>query len=167
MAEKKKTAAVEEEAAPKAKKPAAKKPAAKKPVEKKAEPVAEEAAPKAKKPAAKKKAEKVEEAKPAVSFAKPTEHDFEVIIAPHITEKTMALIQDANKVTVKVLAKANKIEIKEAFQRLYQVKVTDVKVVNQIEKKTTRGGRYKGTIGAFKKAVITIAEGQAIDLFKE
>ena len=167
MAEKKKTAAVEEEAAPKAKKPAAKKPAAKKPAAKKEEPVvAEEATPKAKKPA-KKKAEKVEEAKPVVTFAKPTEHDFEVIIAPHITEKTMALIQDANKVTVKVHAKANKIEIKEAFQRLFQVKVTDVKVINQIEKQTTRGGRYKGTIGAFKKAVITIAEGDAIDLFKE
>ncbi len=166
MAEKKKPAAVEEEAAPKAKKPAAKKPAAKKPAAPKAEPVAEEAVPTAKKPA-KKKAEKVEEAKPVVRFAKPTEHDFDVIIAPHITEKTMALIQDANKVTVKVLAKANKIEIKEAFQRLYQVKVVDVKIVNQIEKQTTRGGRYKGTIGAFKKAIITIAEGQAIDLFKE
>jgi large subunit ribosomal protein L23 len=79
----------------------------------------------------------------------------------------MALIQNANKVTVKVHAKANKIEIKEAFQRLFQVKVVDVKVINQIEKQTTRGGRYKGTISAFKKAVITIAEGEAIDLFKE
>lgn len=163
MAEKKKVeAAVEEEKAAPKKKAAAKKATAKAPEA----PVAEEAAPKAKKPAKKKevKAEKV--AEPA-RFAKPTEHDFEVIIAPHITEKTMGLIQDANKVTVKVLAKANKIEIKEAFQRLFQVKVTDVKVINQIEKQTTRGGRYRGTIGAFKKAVITIAEGEAIDLFKE
>ena len=164
MAEEVKVETVEE-TAPKPKK----KPATKKPV-KKPEPVAEapvaEETPK-KKPARKKKPVVEEETKPAVSFAKPTEHDFEVIIAPHITEKTMALIQDANKVTVKVHAKANKIEIKEAFQRLFQVKVTDVKVINQIEKQTTRGGRYKGTIGAFKKAVITIAEGQAIDLFKE
>ena len=167
MAAKKKVEAVEEqEAAPKKKAPA-KKAAAKAKEAPVAEvaPVAEEA-PKAKKPAKKKevKAEKV--AEPA-RFAKPTEHDFEVVIAPHITEKTMGLMQDANKVTVKVLAKANKIEIKEAFQRLFQVKVVDVKVINQIEKQTTRGGRYKGTIGAFKKAVITIAEGDAIDLFKE
>lgn len=157
MAEEKKVEAVEE-AAPKKK-------AVRKTAKKEEAPVAEEAAPKAKKPAKKKEA-KVEEAKP-VRFAKPTEHDFEVVIAPHITEKTMALIQDANKVTVKVNSKANKIEIKEAFQRLFQVKVTDVKVINQIEKQTTRGGRYKGTIGAFKKAVITIADGEAIDLFKE
>lgn len=149
---------VESEPAPKPKK----KPA------KKAKPEAEapvtEETPK-KKPARKKKA--AEEETPTVKFAKPTEHDFDVIIAPHITEKSMALIQNANKVTVKVLAKANKIEIKEAFQRLFQVKVVDVKVINQIEKQTTRGGRYKGTIGGYKKAVITIAEGQAIDLFRE
>lgn len=164
MAEEVKVETVEE-TAPKPKK----KPATKKPV-KKPEPVAEapvvEETPK-KKPTRKKKPVVEEETKPAVSFAKPTEHDFEVIIAPVITEKTMALMQNANKVTVKVLAKANKIEIKEAFQRLFQVKVVDVKIVNVLAKQTTRGGRYKGTISGFKKAVITIAEGQAIDLFKE
>ena len=114
---------------------------------------------------AKKTETQVEETK--VSFAKPTAHDFEVIVAPHITEKTMALMQKQNKVTVKVLASANKIEIKEAFQRVFQVKVTDVKTVNQIAKKTTRGGRYAGTISGFKKAIVTLAEGSAIDLFKE
>ena len=46
-------------------------------------------------------------------------------------------------------------------------KVVDVKVSNQRAKQTTRGGRYKGTISGFKKAVVTIEEGQAIDLFKE
>ena len=100
-------------------------------------------------------------------FAKPTEHDFAVIVAPHITEKTMALMQNANKVTVKVSAKANKIEIKEAFQRIFQVPVVAVKVSNVASKETTRGGRYRGTISGFKKAVVTVAEGSAIDLFKE
>ena len=119
----------------------------------------------AKKKATKKaeKAPKVEEKK----FAKPTVHDFEVIDAPHITEKTMALMQNANKVTVKVNAKANKVEIKEAFQRIFQVKVIDVKTVNQVSKTTTRGGRYRGTISGFKKAVVTIEAGAALDLFKE
>ena len=152
MPAKKKTEEVVEEAPKKATRKSTKK------VE---EPVAETPAPKAKKPSKKK-----EEA-PVVRFAKPTEHDFEVIIAPHITEKTMALIQDANKVTVKVNGKANKIEIKEAFQRLFQVKVVDIKVINQIEKQTTRGGRYKGVISGFKKAIVTIEDGQAIDLFRE
>ena len=134
--------------------------------EKVTEAVVEEETAKPAKKARKSKAKPVEEA-PKATFAKPTAHDFEVIVAPHITEKTMALMQNANKVTVKVAQSANKIEIKEAFQRIFQVKVTDVKVLNQIAKETTRGGRYKGTISGFKKALVTIAEGEAIDLFRE
>ena len=107
---------------------------------------------------------KVEEAK---RFPKATMRDFEVILEPVITEKTMSLMQDENKVTVKVLKSANKVEIKLAFERIFQVKVTDVKVVNVRAKELTRGTRYKGTLAGYKKAVVTIAEGEAIDLFKE
>ena len=134
--------------------------------EKVVEAVEETAEKPVKKATRKPKAAKKEEA-PKASFAKPTAHDLDVIVAPLITEKTMALMQNANKVTVKVAAKSNKVEIKEAFQRIFQVKVTDVKVANQVSKTTTRGGRYKGTISGFKKAIVTIAEGEAIDLFKE
>ena len=64
--------------------------------------------------------EKIKAEKPeAKKFAAPTHHDYEVIDAPHITEKTMALMQNANKVTVKVADDANKIEIKDAFQRIF------------------------------------------------
>ena len=100
-------------------------------------------------------------------FPKATEKDFTVIVKPLITEKTMALMQNENKVTVKVLESANKTEIKLAFERIFQVKVTDVKVLNQRAKDTTRGTRYAGHISGFKKAVVTVAEGEAIDLFKE
>ena len=100
-------------------------------------------------------------------FPKATEKDFTVIVKPLITEKTMALMQNDNKVTVKVLESANKTEIKLAFERIFQVKVTDVKVLNQRAKETTRGTRYQGRISGFKKAVVTVAEGEAIDLFKE
>ena len=117
------------------------------------------------KKATKKAAPKKEEKK--VNLGKATEHDFQVIIAPVITEKTMALMQNANKVTMRVCAHSNKVDIKNAFERIFQVKVLDVKVLNQIAKKTTRGGRYQGTIGGYKKAIITIADGEAIDLFKE
>lgn len=134
--------------------------------EKVTEAVVEEAPAKPAKKATRKKAEKKEETKKS-SFAKPTAHDYEVIIEPLITEKTMALIQNANKITVKVSASANKIEIKEAFQRVFQVKVVDVKVANQVGKTTTRGGRYKGTISGFKKAIVKIADGEALDLFRE
>ena len=100
-------------------------------------------------------------------FPKATEKDFTVIVKPLVTEKTMALMQNENKVTVKVLESANKTEIKLAFERIFQVKVTDVKVLNQRAKETTRGTRYAGSISGFKKAVVTVAEGEAIDLFKE
>ena len=102
-----------------------------------------------------------------VSFAKPTAHDYSVIIEPIITEKSMALMQNQNKVTMKVAKGANKIEIKDAFQRIFQVKVTGVNVATQRAKATTRGGRYQGKIQGFKKAIISLAEGNAVDLFKE
>ena len=100
-------------------------------------------------------------------FPKATEKDFSVIVKPLITEKSMSLMQNENKVTVKVLDSASKTEIKLAFQRLFQVKVTDVKVSNVRAKATTRGTRYQGSISGYKKAVVTIASGEAIDLFKE
>lgn len=125
----------------------------------------------AKKAPAKKAEAKAEPAKkaeaPKKSFPKATAHDYEVIEAPHITEKSMALMQNANKVTVRVSASANKTEIKAAFERVFQVQVDDVKVVNQRAKTTTRGGRYQGSISGYKKAIVTLHEGNAIDLFKE
>ena len=71
--------------------------------------------------AAKKKTEAT-----ANRFPKATEKDFAVIVKPLITEKTMSLMQNENKVTVKVLDSANKTEIKLAFERIFQVKVVDV-----------------------------------------
>ena len=112
--------------------------------------------------AAKKKAEVAK-----TSFPKATERDYEVIVKPVITEKSMALMQNENKVTLKVLPDANKTEVKLAFERIFQVKVVNVKIANVKTKLTTRGTRYQGKISGYKKAVVTIAEGEAIDLFKE
>ena len=112
--------------------------------------------------AAKKKVEA-----PKSSFQKPTEKDFAVILKPVITEKTMAGMQNENKVTVKVANDTNKTEVKLAFERIFQVKVVDVRIVNVHPKATTRGTRYHGHIQGYKKAVVTIASGEAIDLFRE
>ena len=101
------------------------------------------------------------------SFPKATERDFTVIAKPVVTEKSMSLMQNANKVTLRVAPDANKAEIKLAFERIFQVEVKDVKVCNVRAKATTRGTRYHGTIQGYKKAIVTIAEGEAIDLFKE
>lgn len=129
--------------------------------EKKA-PEAEEA-PKAKKT----KAKKVKEEKVEAPIGSPIAHDYEVIGAPIITEKTMALLQNANKVTLKVNKDANKIEIAHSFERLYGVKALDVKIVNVSGKEKSRGGRYKGTIPGYKKAVVSIPKDAELDLFKE
>ncbi|MCD8209602.1 MAG: 50S ribosomal protein L23 [Coprobacillus sp.] len=100
-------------------------------------------------------------------FPKATEKDFDVIIKPLITEKSMDLLQNQNKVTVTVNPASNKTEIKLAFERIFQVKVTGVKISNVEAKHTTRGTRYHGTIPGYKKAIVTVAEGDAIDLFRE
>lgn len=106
-------------------------------------------------------------AKASKTFAAATAKDYTVILEPRVTEKSMSAMQNENKVTVKVLASANKTEIKLAFERIFKVTVTDVKVINVRAKETTRGTRYSGVISGYKKAIVTVADGEAIDLFKE
>ena len=108
---------------------------------------------------------KVEKTEAVVKRA--TINDFDIIIEPLITEKSMSLSQEANKATFIVKDNANKIAIKKAIEHIYNVHVTGVQIVNVPSKKTTRGGRYKGTLPGFKKAIVTIKDGEAIDLFKE
>jgi large subunit ribosomal protein L23 len=91
---------------------------------------------------------------------------FDVIIRPIITEKSMQKIEQQNKVTVEVSDKANKTEVKLAFEATYKVKVKQVNIVN-VRAKFTRRGRYPGTVSGFKKAIVTLVSGQALDLFKE
>ncbi|MCX5775606.1 MAG: 50S ribosomal protein L23 [Firmicutes bacterium] len=93
--------------------------------------------------------------------------DFDTIIRPIITEKTMSLIQEQNKVTVEVDPKANRAAIKIAFEAVFGVKVSNVHIANVRAKNTRRGGRYEGSVPGYKKAIVTLAEGQALDLFKE
>lgn len=130
---------------------------------------AEKAAVAPKAPVAKKvKAKKGEAApKAAKALKKSSIKDFDTIIRPIITEKTMSLIQNQNKVTVEVDPKANRAAIKLAFEAVFGVKVSNVHIANVRAKSTRRGGRYEGSVPGFKKAIVTLAEGQALDLFKE
>ena len=59
--------------------------------------------------------------------------------------------------------KANKIEIKEAIEKLFNVKVTSIRTIN-VKPKKRRVGRYYGLTNRTKKAIVTLAEGQTIDL---
>lgn len=133
--------------------------------EKKAAPKAEDKKPVEKKAKAKKTEVKVDTTKKDI--AKATHADFSVILNPIITEKSMAMIQNSNQATFKVKPNANKAEVKLAFERLFKVKAVHVSIVNVRAKSTSRGGRYQGKIQGYKKAIITIKSGEAIDLFKE
>ena len=103
----------------------------------------------------------------AKATKKATIHDFDTIIEPVITEKSMSLMQEQNKVTLRVRGNANRAEVKKAFEAVFGVKAINVNIVNVPSKQTTRGSRYKGVISGYKKAVVTIADGEALDLFKE
>lgn len=92
---------------------------------------------------------------------------FDAIREPIITEKSMALIQNHNKVTVKVASTSNRTEIKLAFEAIYKVKVANVRIVNVRSHSTRRGGKYQGQVPGFKKAIVTLKDGEALDLFKE
>ncbi|MCI6108258.1 MAG: 50S ribosomal protein L23 [bacterium] len=86
----------------------------------------------------------------------------EIIKAPVITEKSMA-DKENGKYTFKVDPRANKIEIKNAIEKIFNVKVTSIRTLN-VKPKKRRVGRYTGLTNRTKKAIVTLAEGQTIDL---
>ena len=91
-------------------------------------------------------------------------HDTEVIKAPLISEKTTFLANVKNAYTFEVDKKADKAQIRSAVEKLYNVKVLDVRTVNVPGKpKRTRSGEK--TTGAWKKAVVQVHPDQKIDLF--
>jgi len=90
-----------------------------------------------------------------------TERDYNTILSPHVTEKA-TLGSENGQVTFKVALKATKPEIKQAVENLFDVKVKAVNTM--IQKGKTK--RFKGIMGRrsdFKKAIVTLEEGQVID----
>ena len=84
-----------------------------------------------------------------------------IILQPRITEKTTR-IQKYNQYVFSVVQDANKIEIKQAIEFLFNVKVSSVAIVVP-HKKIKRTGRIQGTKKAYKKAYVTLADGSAIN----
>ncbi len=89
---------------------------------------------------------------------------YEIIKAPIITEQSTKLIEGQNKYTFKVDQKANKVEIKKAIEKIFNVKVLSVNTVNVLPK-FKRMGKYEGYKSAYKKAIVKLEEGQKIDAF--
>jgi len=87
---------------------------------------------------------------------------YDVILAPHITEKS-TLASENNAVVFKVATDATKPQIKEAVEAIYDKKVASVNtIVTKGKSKRWRGKPYKRS--DFKKAVVTLAEGEMIDI---
>ena len=85
-----------------------------------------------------------------------------VLLAPHVTEKTSLAMQNGNQYTFRVRREATKPEIKAAVEMMFEVKVDAVQVVNVMGKAKRFGGR-PGKRSDWKKAYVKLAQGQTID----
>jgi large subunit ribosomal protein L23 len=89
---------------------------------------------------------------------------YNVLKRPLVTEKSSALKAEANKIVFEIHKDANKIDVKNAVQTLFDVTVTDVHTMIQ-RGKPKRVGRSIGMRKSWKKAVVTLAEGTDLDVF--
>lgn len=87
---------------------------------------------------------------------------YDVIKRPVITEKAVDAKENLNQVTFAVDKRATKLQVKEAVQALFDVKVKDVRTMN-IKGKEKRFGRTTGKRNDWKKAVVVLAEGQTLE----
>ena len=92
-----------------------------------------------------------------------------IIKKPIISEKATVLSENENRFTFEVDPKANKIEIKNAVENMYGVQVTEVRTMNygggKSSTKYTNRGIVEQRNKQWKKAIVTVADGETIDLF--
>ena len=89
-------------------------------------------------------------------------HLYDKILSPMVTEKSTNL-SEQNKIVFKVPTGANKINLKKNIEKIFNVNVTKINIINkQNRTKLTRGKKVK--VSGFKKAIITLKKGQSIDL---
>lgn len=91
-----------------------------------------------------------------------------IIIKPIITEKAEALSENMGQYSFIVDKRSNKVEIRKAVEKQFNVSVDSVNTINMPKKsksRNTRSGVVKGAISGYKKAIITLSEGENIDFF--
>jgi len=92
----------------------------------------------------------------------------EILLKPLVTEKMTELSEKLNRVGFVVDRRATKIDIKKAVEKMYNVKVKAVNTMNYQGKKKsrfTKAGAIEGRTASFKKAIITLVEGDNIDFY--
>jgi len=91
-----------------------------------------------------------------------------IIIKPIVTEKMMAITEKLNRYGFRVKPEANKIEIAKAIEDMYNVTVIDVNTANfrgKNKSRSTKAGLIKGKEAAFKKAIVSLKDGDVIDFY--
>ena len=91
-----------------------------------------------------------------------------IIIKPIVTEKMTGLGEKLNRYGFRVDRKANKVEIKKAVEEMYNVQVVAVNtavVTPKLKSRYTKSGIIEGKTNAYKKAIVTLKEGETIDFY--
>ena len=88
-----------------------------------------------------------------------------VLIQALVSEKATDLQEKQNCYVFKVLQSANKLEIKKAVEKAFNVKVASITTIN-VKGKTKRLGRFEGKRSGWKKAFVSLKEGDTIELFE-
>lgn len=93
-----------------------------------------------------------------------------ILVKPLVTEKMTSLMENQNKYGFIVDHNSNKIEIAKAIEKRFEVDVVAVNTIRykgKTKTQFTKKGRFSGKTPQFKKAIITLKEGQKLDLFEE
>jgi len=90
---------------------------------------------------------------------------YEVVQRPLLTEKGTRLKEEGNQYLFRVARTATKIEIKQAIEQLFKVKVAEVRTL-RMQGKVKRMGRFAGRRPDWKKAIVTLKAGQSIELYE-
>lgn len=91
----------------------------------------------------------------------------QIIQAPLITEKGTYVAETSGQVVFKVDRRASKHEIRDAVEKMFEVKVVAVRTINYLGKARTRFGKKLGQRAHWKKAYVSLAEGETIDLLDQ
>lgn len=93
-----------------------------------------------------------------------------ILVKPLITEKSEMISEKENKASFIVHRRANKIEIKNAIEKTYNVSVVSVNTAvmpGKAKSRNTKSGVVKGSTSSYKKAIVKLAEGETLDLYGE
>ena len=90
----------------------------------------------------------------------------DIVRRPLITERASQLQEEANRYVFEVRGDANKIEIRRAVEEIFEVTVTKVNTLS-VRGKVKRMGRFQGRRASWKKAIVSVAQGQSIEFYEE